>query len=278
METREASTAVSPFPPCAVSGRVSDCGKRMCLLIKENPKFVDADVCIACPFAGKPAREIPPEARQPRKRTARAAGSQQPKIVPDLSCVHRGEQISTVGCATCGGGTAQIPVFGCAIREDCTIDRVADKQTACCRTCKDRVSIRPKTWSYGVLTSPPAITSTLPATLASLAAAGFDKPTLFINGGTAEAFQQFGLPTFSRSHALQNGVWHFAALELYLRSPLADFYALFDDDASLRTGSRADFEKSSDSQPNKWMFTRDAFRDEISRMTEAIKQEATPAV
>lgn len=76
-------------------------------------------------------------------------------------------------------------------------------------------------WSYGVITVP-ARSALLEASIASLAAAGFPSPRLFMDDGL---------------RVVGNTIK--ALVELYLRSPVADRYALFQDDilavANLRT-------------------------------------------
>jgi hypothetical protein len=52
-----------------------------------------------------------------------------------------------------------------------------------------------RTWAYGITTVPSRLTTLLPRTITSLAAAGFDKPHLFVDGGTAaQALQYDALP------------------------------------------------------------------------------------
>jgi hypothetical protein len=97
-----------------------------------------------------------------------------------------------------------------------------------------------RTWSYGVMTVPSRRNDLLPQTLASLKAAGFDRPVLFIDGGDSAAYADLGLPIFSRSTALGNfGNWLASAVELYLRDPHADFYSLFEDDILISRGARS---------------------------------------
>lgn len=87
-------------------------------------------------------------------------------------------------------------------------------------------------WSYGVTTVPSRIDTTLPTTLRSLKAGGFDKPHLFIDGGNYAAFRdRFGLPhTFRGSEVRVHGNWVLSLYELFIRRPDADRYAVFQDD------------------------------------------------
>lgn len=95
-------------------------------------------------------------------------------------------------------------------------------------------------WAYGVTTVPERWES-LARTLRSLAAAGFDKPRLFIDGAPDwAAGNSLGLDAtcrYPRVHAF--GSWLLALQELVVREPTADRYAVFQDDvracANLRT-------------------------------------------
>jgi hypothetical protein len=126
--TGTSQAGASVFPVCGFSGVVSKgSGKRLCMLDPDRRKFVGLDTCLACPQAGRLSTDLFPICNPPQNRS--------------IDCCHRGEQVSTVGCPTCGGGTAQIPVFACGIHEDCTIDRDAGGGTKCCRTCKEQTPV-----------------------------------------------------------------------------------------------------------------------------------------
>lgn len=102
-------------------------------------------------------------------------------------------------------------------------------------------------WAYGVTTVPSRLGGLLPRTLASLARAGFDKPRLFIDGfGDCEtccAYARLGLEMTARSPKIappkeldksnktgNAGNWMLGMIELYIREPFADRYAMFEDD------------------------------------------------
>lgn len=90
-------------------------------------------------------------------------------------------------------------------------------------------------WSYGLTTVPARRGDLLPRTLASLAAAGFDRPRLFVDGANHEMAggyaAEFRLPVTAREPALRTaGNWWLALAELYVREPAADRYAVFQDD------------------------------------------------
>ena len=89
-------------------------------------------------------------------------------------------------------------------------------------------------WAYGVTTCSQRLTTQLPRTLASLAAAGFDRPRLFLDGQGVMPQAAAGLPCTVRDAPVGPfGNWILAAWEIYLRQPKADMYALFQDDVML---------------------------------------------
>lgn len=91
-------------------------------------------------------------------------------------------------------------------------------------------------WAYGVTTVPERRETLLPRTLASLAAAGFDAPRLFVDGADysqtvwyQERFNTLQITTrFPKVRAYGN--WVLALWELLIRNPAADRFALFQDD------------------------------------------------
>lgn len=88
-------------------------------------------------------------------------------------------------------------------------------------------------WTYGVTTVPGRRRDLLPRTLASLRAAGFDHPRLFVDGDLdAISWQQeFGLEVTARWPRIRGyGNWILALGELFLRDIRAQRYALFQDD------------------------------------------------
>lgn len=102
-------------------------------------------------------------------------------------------------------------------------------------------------WSYGVTTVSSRLATTLPGSLQSIANAGFDKPRLFIDDccdGDSYA-AQFGLEVTSHYPKLNvAGNWILTLWELYLRNPLADRFAVFQDDILACANLRAYLEKS----------------------------------
>lgn len=97
-----------------------------------------------------------------------------------------------------------------------------------------------KTWSYGVTTVPSRREDLLPRTLDSLKAAGFPTPRLFIDGTSdAGLYTQFGLPYTLRDPSVNGfGNWILSLAELYIRAPLSDYFAVFQDDLVLNQNVR----------------------------------------
>lgn len=88
-------------------------------------------------------------------------------------------------------------------------------------------------WAYGLTTVGGRRKDLLPRTLASLRAGGFDRPRLFVDGTNdiPDWETEFGLDVTARTTPLRTyGNWTLALAELYLREPLADRYAVFQDD------------------------------------------------
>jgi hypothetical protein len=87
-------------------------------------------------------------------------------------------------------------------------------------------------WSYGVTTVKQRINDLLPQTLISLANAGFPKPRLFVDGEyDATQYSMFGNQVTVRYPLVRTfGNWVLSLMELYIREPEADRYAIFQDD------------------------------------------------
>lgn len=162
-------------------------------------------------WGGNPS-EVPPAAPPPRKR--------------ELQCLHLGKplQMAALPCKR---------VYMC--------DRGHGAVTPCvhCNSCLDYEADKPEPeheavrWAYGVTTVPERFDELLPRTLASLAAAGFEEPRLFVDGCTesslpAELSKHEATCRWPRVRTAQN--WWLSALELYCRDSHADRYALFQDD------------------------------------------------
>lgn len=92
----------------------------------------------------------------------------------------------------------------------------------------------PPSWAYGVTTVPQRMDDLLPKTLASLEAAGFDLPRLFIDGSENAALWRGKFPTLNmtfRYPAVRVAAnWVLSAHELLMRNPVCERYAIFQDD------------------------------------------------
>jgi hypothetical protein len=102
---------------------------------------------------------------------------------------------------------------------------------------------RQLSWAYGVTTVPQRRGELLPRTLASLAAAGFDQPRLFVDGcNSADVSgweEEFKLPVTARWPIMRTfGNWLLSAIELYIRRPDVNRYAIFQDDFVTYPGLR----------------------------------------
>lgn len=91
-------------------------------------------------------------------------------------------------------------------------------------------------WAYAVTTIPLRRRDLLPRTLASLAAAGFDRPHLFVDGDRdgKSWSAEFGCPVTCRDapNVRTAGHWVLSLYELYCRDPAADRYLVSQDDAA----------------------------------------------
>src|SRR5438309_2061382 len=82
-------------------------------------------------------------------------------------------------------------------------------------------------WAYGVTTVPERMGDLLPQTLQSLAAAGFDRPVLFVDGPAGGYNYHGEIVSHPRVGHLRN--WMNAIFYLFTTQE-ADRYALFEDD------------------------------------------------
>lgn len=106
---------------------------------------------------------------------------------------------------------------------------------------------RPPLWAVGVTTCPQRRDSLLPRTLASLKAAGWPAPRLFVDGArsSAEWADRFGLEVTARFPVIRTYCsWVLGLAELYAREPVADFYFMGQDDFVTYRNLRAYLEKA----------------------------------
>ena len=106
-------------------------------------------------------------------------------------------------------------------------------------------------WEYGITTVPQRFKDSnhLINTIGSLKQGGFEKPKLFIDGGTFEEAKEFaafvGLEFTHRHEPLKTaGNWLLSILELFIRSPKAERYAIFQDDLICCTNLKSYLEQS----------------------------------
>lgn len=85
-------------------------------------------------------------------------------------------------------------------------------------------------WAYGITTVPSRRSDLLPKTMTSLREAGFDQPHLFVDGGVFydEYPMHLQSPRFTKLRTAAN--WVLSLHELFIREPLCDRYAIFQDD------------------------------------------------
>lgn len=168
--------------------------------------------------------------------SSKPVAKERPTPSVPLPCVHRGQILEYASC-----DCVSKHVHDCEIHERCTIGP-NNGAAASCNGCRDRkaqedLPENPMRWAYAITT---AVTPTgsrrgdlFPRTLASLKAAGFDSPKLFVDGdrdgGSWE--REFGLETVTRYPNIRTyGHWALSLAELYIRNPEAERYAMFQDD------------------------------------------------
>jgi hypothetical protein len=162
-------------------------------------------------------------------------------------CIHLGTEVATARCIEGCGRGIKLKVFNCRLHQTCTMEKWGEGVHACCSGCPDKSteeSTAPRTWECGLTTVPERRENLLPRTLASIRAAGFPGPRIFVDGASS-GYEGLGLPvTYREDRVLTAGNWHLAVMELYHRNPHADFYAMFQDDLVLSRGVREYIERS----------------------------------
>lgn len=113
---------------------------------------------------------------------------------------------------------------------------------------------KPLVWSYGITTVPERRIDLFPRTLESLKKAGFDRPRLFIDGAPDDReYKEFGLETTTRWPKIKTwGNWFLTLMELYIREPEADRYAIFQDDFVTYIGLREYLERQCYPEKGYW--------------------------
>lgn len=160
------------------------------------------------------------------------------------TCRHFGKYTGEMQlCGTCPGRT-MIKLFQCAIHGACSVKKELPN-VACCETCQDynpASDLADKApmlnWTCGITTVPSRKDDLFPRTLASIEAAGFPKPTIFVDGASFKLAQWYedkyaplGYSVEVRRHRIYAwGNWLLGLWDLYLRHPSYDRYAMFQDD------------------------------------------------
>lgn len=108
-------------------------------------------------------------------------------------------------------------------------------------------------WSYGITTVKKRRDDLFPQTLASLKAAGFDRPHVFVDGcdDSRSWHDEFGLDVTARGgvNVRTAGNWVLSLYELFYRRPDADYYAVFQDDFVTSLNLRRYLERNPCPQP-----------------------------
>lgn len=146
------------------------------------------------------------------------------------SCTFLGkESVGFRECPTCTG-RVRLKEFACGA--GLGIEGRAVPTVDCGPRCRGYTPM-PR-WSYGVTTCSVRRGDLLPRTLESLQQGGFDTPHLFVDGDPDGISwgKEFGLSVTARGGGAVRtaGHWVLSLLELYLRDPTADRFAVFQDD------------------------------------------------
>lgn len=213
--------------------------------------------CLACIIwerrAGHPIPVVPQAARVIRKR---------PKYPVPLRmatpCKEIGERIGDpIKCDLCGNKMVQ--PYQCRVHGECSGNQVlvsGGKRWQFCLTCEQYEPKQPQSdtgpngaepaatlsWVCGVTTVLSRRKELLPRTLESLMRAKFPAPRLFVDGEKDPSSweREFGLQVTTRFPIIRtHGNWFLALHELFIRNPVADRYAVFQDDLICCSNLRA---------------------------------------
>lgn len=187
----------------------------------------------------------------------------------DKTCIHLGDYTGdTQQCQSCRGKVL-VKLHHCHVYRECTTQKAVPGK-ACCNGIRGEdgfhtpcphyrtegekddpvtqptvtVTITPRErkpdpvkglkWAYGVTTVPDRVGNLLDRTLTSLHNAGFYSPRLFIDGGENPDRYKAMYPgcqvTCREPKIRTHGNWVLSMYELYIRNPLMDRYAIFQDD------------------------------------------------
>lgn len=179
----------------------------------------------------------------------------------NFDCSRRGEKLGKIRRDGSPGdtGCGCVETFACETKGKCTLVPWVQGISSCYdgkSGCPDYVKkgsgkVEPKslTWNYAVTTVPSRrADGTLARTLASLAAAGFDRPHLFVDGepDSKRWTDEFGERVTCRWPAARTAAnWVLSLYEMWCRDSQADRYAIFQDDFVTCLGLREYLESCS---------------------------------
>lgn len=162
----------------------------------------------------------------------------------DPPCIFRRKSLGMIQCSC---KNKMVEAFSCVVKSVCTVSstlRPRDPAVEICRLCSMRRLTpeppqRALTWQVGLTTILKRKYDLLPATLASLMTAGWEKPRLFVDGGTQEDWKGWDIPITVHPKTHPYGNWWLGMQELYVHNPTADRYLMVQDDVKFVRGLRS---------------------------------------
>ncbi len=180
-------------------------------------------------LANNPSQELPPD----HEDFPTAEKVEQDLAPPRRELRKRKRMPTNNGCGGCSKRKAAlnrlIPGAGDVVEKLTTVTGI--------KAVVDRLAARKAggggmKWAYGITTVPSRIDELFPRTLESLKLAGFDTPWIYVDGAeNDEAYKQFELNVTVRNPTIRtHGNWVLSLYEMYIRTPDADRYCMFQDD------------------------------------------------
>jgi hypothetical protein len=94
-------------------------------------------------------------------------------------------------------------------------------------------------WQVGIQTVPQRLRTDFPNTICSILKAGFPEPRVFADGGSWAVYSKYVKEVSAHVPNLKTSAnWVCSLVELYLRCPNADRYAIFEDDCIVSKNAR----------------------------------------
>lgn len=233
------------MPNNPTADHAPECPCRLCWLAKNDPRYQE----LWGLQVTAPPRPIPDPASSAAPSTH----------LPQKPCKHLGgANGEAVECQSCAG-RVMVKLMDCEVYGACTVHKPVPSHP-CCTTCATHSERQPQDvivnppriaqdgrstinpigptlrWTYGITTVPARKDTYLKATMVSLALGGFPKPRLFVDGTNPQiegAYRDEFPSSECTFRTPKLGCWgncYASLLELYLRDPMADRYALFQDD------------------------------------------------